>query len=162
MNTRILYWSAAATALVLLLIWKREDIVSTVRGLRNKNPGNVEKGSSWVGLSPDQSGDSRFAVFTEMKYGVRAALKIFRTYQTQHGLKSVAQMVSRWAPPSENNTSAYIDAVAKRVGVSPTVPLNLNDPTIARDFLRAIFRHENGIAAEAIPADVIDAGIKLA
>jgi len=33
------------------------------RGIRNHNPGNIEKGDPWQGLAADQSGDPRFAVF---------------------------------------------------------------------------------------------------
>lgn len=167
MNARIL-WLSIGAAFAVLLVWKRkevaevgEQVVSTVRGLRNRNPGNIEKGASWQGLAPVQT-DSRFAVFSEMKYGVRAALKVFRNYQQLYNLRTIAQMVSRWAPPSENDTAAYIAAVSKRVGVASNAPLNLADPQIAHDFLRAIFRHENGIAAEAIPSDTINAGIRLA
>lgn len=151
-----------AVAVVALSVWKREEIVSAVRGLRNRNPGNIEKGASWLGLSPDQSSDKRFAVFSEMRYGVRAALVIFRNYQSKYGLRTIAQMVGRWAPPSENDTAAYIAAVSKRTGLPSNAAVDLNNPQIAHNFLRAIFRHENGVAAEAIPAATIDEGIRLA
>ncbi len=136
-------------------------IASTVRGLRNNNPGNVEKGASWKGLAPDQT-DSRFARFTEMRYGVRAAAKVFRNYQKLYNLRSITDMVSRWAPPVENNTGAYVTAVAKRVGVDASAPVDLSNPETCYQFLRAIFRHECGIAAEAIPESTIREGIALA
>ena len=39
----------------------------TARGIRNKNPGNLEQGESWQGLAENQS-DSRFCVFKSMEY----------------------------------------------------------------------------------------------
>lgn len=68
--------------------------------------------------------DGRFAVFTDMVFGVRAALKILRTYMAEpprgHGIKTVRGIVSRWAPPSENATDNYIRIVCGRSGVSPS------------------------------------------
>ena len=160
MNARN-FWIVSAVALVVLSVWKGEEIVSNVRGIRNKNPGNIEKGASWIGLASAQT-DSRFAVFKEMKYGVRAALIVFRNYQRLYGLKTIAQMISRWAPASENDTRAYIAAVSQRTGIASTAPLDLSNVRIAANFLRAVFRHENGIAAELIPESTITEGIALA
>lgn len=138
-----------------------DAIASTVRGLRNNNPGNLEKGATWQGLAPDQT-DSRFARFTEMRYGVRAAARVFRNYQKLYSLRTITQMVARWAPTSENDTASYVAAVAKRVGVDAAAPLDLMNAETCYRFLRAIFRHECGIAAEAIPESTIREGISLA
>ncbi len=37
-------------------------------------------------------------------------------------------MISRWAPPSENHTEAYIRAVAADTGIDPDEPLDTLDP----------------------------------
>jgi hypothetical protein len=164
MNTRN-FWLASAVALVVLSVWKRKEIAVTAsgiaRGLRNNNPGNIERGDAWQGLRPTQT-DSRFAQFVEMRYGVRAALIIFRNYQSKYGLKTIAQMIARWAPPTENDTNAYVSAVAQRVGIPSNAPLNLADVRTATNFLRAVFRHENGIAAELISDTEVTEGIRLA
>lgn len=37
-------------------------------------------------------------------------------------------MISRWAPPVENHTEAYIRAVAADTGIDPDEPLDTLDP----------------------------------
>jgi hypothetical protein len=132
------------------------------RGLRNNNPGNIRKSADrWLGQS-DVQPDAAFVTFTEAKYGARAAYIIFRNYQRKYGLTSITEMIARWAPPSENDTASYIRAVANRVGVSATSYVDLSEFDTAERFLRAVFRHENGIEAEALPDSVIREGILLA
>lgn len=139
-----------------------DAIASNVRGIRNNNPGNIERtGETWQGMAPDQP-DPRFIKFSEMRWGVRAAAKLFRNYQTRYNLRSVAQLINRWAPPVENDTGSYVNAVAARVGVDPYAPIDLTNRELAYKFLRAVFRHECGIAAEAIPESTIREGINLA
>ena len=87
----------------------------STRGIRNCNPANIRKGSNWKGLRAKQT-DKAFCQFTEMKWGVRALLCLLRTYVQKYGLKSVAQIIRRWAPPQDhNNTDAYIDFVVGRI-----------------------------------------------
>lgn len=142
-----------------------DAIASNVRGIRNNNPGNVREaangGDAWKGERATND-DPAFEEFTEMRYGVRAAAIVFRNYQNKYGLRSVAAMVSRWAPPSENDTASYIAAVAQRVGVNPDTTIDIFNADTCYKFLRAIFRHECGIAAEAIPESTMREGIALA
>lgn len=114
------------------------------RGIRNNNPGNIEKGDNWQGLAQDQSGDSRFAVFSDPVWGIRAMAVILRGYQSRHGLNTIRGIISRWAPSSENNTEAYIRQVAEGSGFGANSPLNLNDPTTLRRVITPMIRHENG------------------
>jgi hypothetical protein len=136
-----------------------DAVMSNVRGIRNNNPGNIRHGSSaWLGKSATQS-DSAFVQFSEMRYGVRAAAVLFRNYQKNYGLRSVEQLISRWAPSHENDTSNYVRYVSERIGAS-IVTLSNDEQLYA--FLRAVFRMECGIAAEAIPDSTIKEGIALA
>jgi hypothetical protein len=142
-----------------------DAVGSAVRGIRNNNPGNIREGAAdgtaWQGERATDD-DTAFEEFTDMRYGVRAACKVFRNYQTKYGLRTVAQLIGRWAPPSENNTAAYVAAVSQRVGVNATQPLDLFDAELAYRFLRAVFRHECGLPAELIPEATIREGIALA
>ncbi len=142
-----------------------DTIAAVARGLRNNNPGNVREapggGDAWRGERATDD-DTAFEEFAEMKWGVRAALVVFRNYQTRYGLRTVAELIARWAPPVENDTASYVASVAKRVGVAPNVPIDLRNRDTAFDFLRAVFRHENGVAAELIPAATIYQGIEAA
>lgn len=116
---------------------------SGVRGLRNNNPGNIRKSADkWLGLAAEQT-DPEFFIFTEPKYGVRALGKILQTYRNKYGLKTVREIISRWAPPIENNTTSYISSVARALGVTADEPIDV----YARlpDLAAAIIRHENGI-----------------
>lgn len=118
-------------------------VVSGVRGLRNNNPGNIVRtGTAWQGMAPDQSTDSRFVVFTSPVWGLRALARVLRSYN-KLGLLTVRDIINRWAPPVENDTSAYIAAVARNVGVSPTQPLVMTDDVLSR-IMEAIVQHENG------------------
>jgi hypothetical protein len=114
------------------------------RGIRNHNPGNlVRDGTNWKGLSADQTADSRFCVFKEPVWGVRALAKVLLTYRNKHGLKTVAQIISRYAPPVENDTDAYVGAVARALGVSVDDALELDEAVLIQ-MVKAIIRHENG------------------
>lgn len=88
-----------------------------IRGIRNNNPGNIDRtGVKWLGMADDQSSDRRFIVFKEMKWGCRAMIRTLMTYRTRHKLSTIRGIVSRWAPPNENNTNGYIARVAKDSG----------------------------------------------
>ena len=84
------------------------------RGWRNNNPLNIRKGERWQGLTPTQR-DSSFCQFEAMEWGYRAAAKIMKSYYrlfVQQGRKfTVRNIVSRWAPETENLTEAYIRRV---------------------------------------------------
>lgn len=130
------------------------------RGIRNNNPGNIEKGERWQGLAADQSGDKRFAVFTSPEYGIRALHKILQTYQSRHNLYSVGAMINRWAPPVENHTGSYVNAVAAHVGVQPYENIDVMNPEIAFKLTEAIIQHENGM--QPYDKDTICTGLRLA
>lgn len=116
---------------------------SLPRGIRNNNPGNIEKTSdAWQGLADIQP-DSRFFTFIDPVYGIRALAKIIRNYRDRYGLNTVQGIINRWAPPVENNTSAYVRAVAAKVGVAPTEPLAWDAGQLRR-LVEAIIQHENG------------------
>lgn len=157
-------WILAGGLVVVLLVWKRREVVtviqSGIRGIRNNNPGNIEKnGIAWQGLAPaDQQTDPRFYVFSSPVYGIRALAKVLKTYRDQHGLTTIAGIISRWAPPVENNTGAYISAVAAAVGKSPAAPLDF--ATDLQPLVTAIIRHENGL--QPYSAATIAEGVSLA
>jgi hypothetical protein len=130
------------------------------RGIRNRNPGNIRKSRDrWKGLAPSQT-DPAFFVFEAPIWGIRVMAVILRNYQRRHGLKTLSQIIRRWAPATENDTAAYLNAVARRVGASPRSILDLNEGSTLRDLIAAIIQHENGI--QPYDLDTIDAAIDLA
>ena len=113
------------------------------RSVRNFNPGNLERSSiEWLGLA-EQRGEQRFCVFREARWGFRAlALDLFTSWTK--GRKTVRDIVTRFAPPDENDTKAYVDAVAAALKVSPDEALHLDDDTQLSALTRAIAVHEAG------------------
>lgn len=129
------------------------------RGLRNNNPLNIRHSKSpWRGLSTIQS-DRAFCSFIAPQWGYRAALITLRNYQSKYGLHTVRAMISRWAPPSENNTQAYIKEVCRRSGLDADKAVSLSNKDTAVRLLAAMSRVENG--QDAVISDV-EAGFDLA
>lgn len=90
-------------------------------GERNNNPLNIRKvpGVRWRGSlasDPSPQGEGSFVRFESLEWGIRAAMKILRTYRDKHAATSIREIVSRWAPPAENNTDAYIATVCRLTG----------------------------------------------
>ena len=94
------------------------------RGIRNNNPLNIRRTADrWKGLMLTQT-DREFFQFQSLEYGWRAAIRILTvTYYGKYRLETIRKIVSRWAPPTENNTAAYISTVSRITGISPDEPL---------------------------------------
>lgn len=136
-------------------------VYNATRGLRNNNPGNIRKTNpptAWQGLAAAQP-DASFVSFESPEYGIRALAKTLQTYQKSYGLNTVSGIINRWAPPSENDTPAYVASVSKALGVEPGTTLTLDRPQMAK-LVSAIIRHENGIQPYA--DSTIDRGLSLA
>lgn len=135
--------------------------MKTPRGIRNHNPGNIDRtGDKWQGMAADQSSDSRFVVFVAPQWGIRALVKVLLSYQRKHGIKTIRGIINRWAPPVENNTSAYVEQVAKACGVDPDDTIDIENKAVLRALVSSIIKHENG--QQPYGAGVIELGIDLA
>lgn len=117
------------------------------RGLRNNNPGNIRLASTpWQGeVRPSQ--DAAFCQFATMAYGYRALLKLLRNYRLKHGCRTVADFISRWAPPHENHTEAYIRRVCSYMHVPSTYDPDVYDRHTLCALASAISLVENGLPA---------------
>ena len=135
------------------------------RGERNHNPGNIDRHDStlWQGMAHDQT-DSRFVVFSDPHYGIRALAKVLLSYYRKHGLNTVHGIIDRWAPPSENNTGAYVNHVASILGVGIDAQIDVDDPATLETLVRAIIEHENGrcIYADSDLIKGVDAALGVA
>lgn len=115
------------------------------RGIRNHNPGNIRRTATlWRGMNPDQSADPAFIVFQEPLWGLRALGRVLRTYYDVYRCQTVAAIIARYAPPTENDTAAYQAAVAAALQVTVQHGLARDVPTWI-GLMQAIVRHENGI-----------------
>lgn len=114
------------------------------RGMRNNNPLNIRHSASrWLGMADEQT-DKDFVQFKAMRWGIRAAFIIIRTYIKQYRCDTIAKIVSRWAPTSENNTKAYIDRVVKFTGLQADKKLKFEDKTFICSIVQAMHVVECG------------------
>lgn len=129
----------------------------TPRGIRNNNPGNLRHGCPWQGLAPRQT-DRAFCVFVSPLYGIRALARTLLTYERGHGLSTISALIGRFAPDTENDTAAYVQAVARACGLTPdeTISVRKELPGL----VAAIIRQENGI--QPYGAALIEQAIRLA
>jgi len=144
--------------ILVIIAYMTKDTIKKAftRGYTNKNPGNIIKdGQTWVGEVP--STDKTFKQFKSMPYGYRAMWVNLRSYLNS-GVDTISKIISRYAPPSENDTKAYIAAVSKSMGKSPDTKLTFTDTPAIRSLIMAISEHENGLPANR---DDVDAGFKL-
>ena len=140
------------------------------RGLRNNNPLNIRHSAShWQGARAVQT-DGSFVQFNSMAYGYRAAWRVLESYW-KHFTKerepfNVTNIISRWAPPVENDTKNYIRTVLMLSGLGG----NENFPQPSRGgcyermerLLRAMTTMECGIAYQEVDVQAIRQGFNLA
>lgn len=127
------------------------------RGVRNHNPGNIVKsGRRWDGQAGN---DGRFVRFKSAEHGIQAVGELLLRYQGD-GRNTITKIITRWAPPKENNTRAYIAFVCKRTGYKANQKLNLKNSEVLFRVSRAIIEHENGVGHYS--DETIRAGVELA
>lgn len=128
------------------------------RGLSNNNPGNIRiSGTKYQGeIQPSK--DRAFKQFESMAYGYRAMFMLLYTYQKRHGLRTIRQMISRWAPPTENFTENYIRYVAQWSEIGTDIGIDTMTKSTMVPIVAAMSRMENGV--KAVMADV-EAGWQL-
>lgn len=116
---------------------------SGTRGFRNNNWLNIRiSNNAWQGKVQDNT-DGTFEQFDTPELGIRAAAKNIKTYSSR-GLNTVRQIISTWAPPTENYTSSYVKNVADRMGVSPDETINVFDNETMVKLIAAMTISENG------------------
>lgn len=134
------------------------------RGLRNNNPGNIEKipNDTWQGQI---GSDGRFVIFTDLEHGARALLRVLRTYHTKHKIYTISDIINRWAPEwvinekgekvRENDTAKYIEFVSQKTGISPDTKLTLNAQDTYCRIAQAMCHFETG---STLPMNIFHAG----
>ncbi|HAT4984430.1 TPA: hypothetical protein I9786_002833 [Serratia marcescens] len=132
---------------------------SAARGLRNNNPGNIEASDKnpWEGQT---GSDGRFAKFETPEHGIRALGKNLLTYYQKHGLDTVGEIITRWAPPKENKTDAYIKAICDQLGVAADQQIDVTNPRTLAALCAGIVNHENG--SQPYTDEQIGAGVSAA
>lgn len=117
------------------------------RGYRNNNPGNIRltfdstgKKTLWNGEIEGK--DKDFKTFKSIEYGYRAMFITLRSYISKK-YDTIEEIITRYAPSSENNTEAYINSVVNYTGLPRT---ELIDTEAEQKLIVAgLSYHENGI-----------------
>lgn len=144
-------------------------------GVRNKNLLNV-KGTGWL---YSEGRDSRgHNIFPSYAKGLRAGIITLRTYWTKHEKRSIAAILSRWAPVTDtigslpgapaNSPLDYSTFVAKRMhGISPVTQLSLfhedgrvRDANQLYQLVAAMAAYENDARLE-LPRAIFDEALAL-
>ena len=114
----------------------------------NNNPAGVKTPAT--GKWPGQTGTTPggLAIFDNPSDGYAAADKNLLSYATTHGVNTIAGIVNRWTPPGVDGNpdqGPRIAAISKALGVSPTVPLDLQgNPVLRHALLSQIIQGETG------------------
>lgn len=104
------------------------------------NPANIRfsKKNPWLGQYDKPY--KGFCDFKTMFFGLRALAITLHTYFAKYRLFTVTNIINRYAPPSENNTPAYIAYVVAKCGSDV---VNLQDVDYVYRLLKAICWYES-------------------
>lgn len=109
------------------------------------NPLNIRYNpvNKWVGQIGEYKG---FCRFRSMSYGIRAAYRLLNNY-IKNGHNTLRDIITRWAPPTENKTSEYLQFVCSDVIIDPDEKLghtSIHDYWTIIVILRAMATMESG------------------
>ena len=119
------------------------------------NPFNIRynHANHWIGqcMNPQTKG---FVNFKALEYGVRAVcIIILRSYRAK-GIFTIQDVISRFAPKSENDTMRYIGFVCSCIGSFPfDIPQNVDEYC---NFLSAMSQFEGNKVEPSFIKHVID------
>ena len=106
--------------------------MATPLGQRNNNPLNIRKvqGQHWQGEALPQRGSGEgasFVRFSSLDWGLRAAFCILATYRNKYHAVCIEDIITRWAPPTENDTRKYISDLCLLTGFGGKERLTENE-----------------------------------
>jgi len=84
-----------------------------------------------------------FQKFNSPEEGISALDQNLQAYGKK-GINTIRGVVSKWAPPSENDTESYIKFVANKAGIDPDKPIDLSNPAQRHILSGAIMLQEKG------------------
>lgn len=92
-------------------------------GVRQNNPGNVRvSANAWIGKVQSTNG---YEAADTVQHGWRMMAFTLVSYWTQHGIKSVREIIARYAPTKDgNDVEKYSRFVADKLGIGPSDALN--------------------------------------
>lgn len=128
-------------------------------GMRNNNPGNLRPSfPPWIGQT---GSDNNFCTFSDLSYGLRAMAIDLSNKIENDGLDTIVSIITKYAPPSENDTQSYINAVVASTGWDPNAPIVLNSSNLAALMQAQIQVEQGSPYAQMITLDDINQGISM-
>lgn len=141
-------------------------LCSVLPGLASVDSGNWWNIKSVLSGWQGQTGKTKegFAIFAGPEWGARAFVRNARTQYMSRGCTTLSQFITKFAPPSENDTKRYLRFVCARMGLKANEDMQLfdrrgtpNKRTLVM-LMKAMCKFESGIEA---PDSVILKGIEL-
>ena len=117
------------------------------RGTRNCNPGNIRHNRVRYKGEVHPSLDPAFKQFESMEWGYRAIFILLDTYRSRYGLDTIRGIITRYAPPEENHTALYIEALCDMTGIGADEPLDTRSRKVMVPLVAAMSKVENGVKA---------------
>ncbi len=114
-------------------VYENEVRVGGSRAWRNNNPGNLVRGQ----FAQDHGAigsDGTFAVFPDEGTGMDALVALLNTDTYQN--LTIREAINRYAPPSENDTNAYVNIIRRQTGLDP----NRRMSSLSNDELMSVAR----------------------
>jgi hypothetical protein len=125
-----------------LNILDTEPIYKSYITMNKNNPFNIRvSDNDWLGKIHTTNA---FEAFDTYEHGIRAGLKLLTNYYIKYDCNTIHDIISRFAPESENDTKHYIDYVSTHSGISPNTEIDLTDKNILLDIARHMIRIESG------------------
>lgn len=134
-------------------------------GIASNNPGNLrDTPDTWQGeIGRAKGPGGNFVIFDTPENGLRAlGVVLLRNWAATNG--TLAALINRYSPPSENNTAQLIAYYSNTMNFPADQVINLQDESTLAQLIGAVARIENGydpfsaqqkmIAAEAALAHV--------
>jgi len=109
--------------------------------VRNNNPGNLKDMQTGEFRKFQDPASGLAAMQSDLQAKISGNSNAMKSKLGNGYSPSVANIISVYAPSSENDTSAYIAQVSKAMGVDPNAPLN---PTDAQKLASAMIQQEGG------------------
>lgn len=121
-------------------------------GIRNNNPLNMrEVGIPWNGKNGENGG---FTTFETPYYGIRAAANDIKN-KWLDGKRTIRDLITVWAPDSENDTATYIASVSWKTNIRADQHIMSVDELT--NVIQAMIYHENG--QQPYPPDLIGSAV---
>lgn len=127
------------------------------RAERNHNPGNIRRCGVRYRGERRPSCDPAFKEFESDEWGYRAMFVLFESYRRRYSIDTLRAIVTRWAPPLENDTEEYVRFVAERAGIDADATLPPRDVRL-RAIAEAMSRFERGHEPSPAQLDALDRG----